>query len=128
MAAGISNFVVSPSAAEIADFAGRAAVALALGAVIGVERQWRQRMAGLRTNALVSLGAALFVLFGDLLGGSPGAGPTRIAAYVVSGVGFFGAGLILGDGSTYAGSTSPPPSGPPPQAECWPGAATSSKR
>ncbi|MBV9660019.1 MAG: MgtC/SapB family protein [Acidimicrobiales bacterium] len=103
MAAGISDFAISPSAAEIADFAGRAAVALALGAVIGVERQWRQRMAGLRTNALVSLGAALFVLFGDLLGGSTGADPTRIAAYVVSGVGFLGGGVILRDGVNVRG-------------------------
>lgn len=103
MTGGISNFVISPSAAETADFVGRAAVALALGAVIGAERQWRQRMAGLRTNALVSLGAALFVLFGDLLGGSPFADPTRIAAYVVSGVGFLGAGVILRDGVNVRG-------------------------
>ena len=103
MAAGISNFLISPSASEIADFAGRAAVALALGALIGVERQWRQRMAGLRTNALVSLGAALFVLFGDLLAPAQGADPTRIAAYVVSGVGFLGAGVILRDGVNVRG-------------------------
>ena len=103
MTGGISNFLISPSAAETADFVGRAAVALALGAVIGAERQWRQRMAGLRTNALVSLGAALFVLFGDLLAGSPGTDPTRIAAYVVSGIGFLGAGVILRDGVNIRG-------------------------
>ena len=103
MATGLSGFFVSPSGAETADFAGRAAVALVLGAAIGVERQWRQRMAGLRTNALVSLGAALFVLFGVLQTGTPGIDPTRIAAYVVSGVGFLGAGVILRDGINIRG-------------------------
>lgn len=103
MSAGVSNFLISPSAAETVDFAGRAAIALGLGAVIGAERQWRQRMAGLRTNALVSLGAALFILFGDLIASSPGIDPTRIAAYVVSGVGFLGAGVILRDGVNVRG-------------------------
>ena len=103
MTSGLSNFVVSSSAVETADFAGRAAVALVLGALVGVEHQWRQRMAGLRTNALVSLGAALFVLFGVLLSGAPGVDPTRIAAYVVSGVGFLGAGVILRDGVNVRG-------------------------
>lgn len=91
------------SAHQVLDFFVRAAVALALGAVIGLERQWRQRMAGLRTNALVSLGAALFVLFGLLISRSPGIDPTRIAAYVVSGVGFLGAGVILRDGVNVRG-------------------------
>ncbi len=103
MTQGISTSLISPSAAQTADFAGRAAVALALGAFIGVERQGRQRMAGLRTNALVALGAALFVLFGDLLTGQAGVDPTRIAAYVVSGVGFLGAGVIRRDGVNVRG-------------------------
>ncbi len=103
MTQGISTSLISPSAAQTADFAGRAAVALALGAFIGVERQGRQRMAGLRTNALVALGAALFVLFGDLLTGEAGIDPTRIAAYVVSGVGFLGAGVIRRDGVNVRG-------------------------
>ncbi len=91
------------SASTIGDFTGRAAVALVLGALIGAERQWRQRMAGLRTNALVALGAALFELLGVQLAGLPGTDPTRIAAYVVSGVGFLGAGVILRDGVTIRG-------------------------
>ncbi|MBW4716862.1 MgtC/SapB family protein [Saccharothrix obliqua] len=78
---------------------------LGLGALIGFERQYRARMAGLRTNALVAVGATLFVLlsahgFGD----APGtADPTRVAAQVVSGIGFLGAGVILRDGLNVRG-------------------------
>lgn len=71
--------------------------AFVLGGLIGLERQYRQRTAGLRTNALVAVGAALFVniamRFHDLYGGSPG--PMQVVAYVVSGVGFLGAGVIM---------------------------------
>jgi putative Mg2+ transporter-C (MgtC) family protein len=99
----MNSFLISASPNELLDFAGRATVALALGAVIGVERQWRQRMAGLRTNALVALGAALFELLGVLMANKQGIDPTRIAAYVVSGVGFLGAGVILRDGVNVRG-------------------------
>ena len=75
-----------------ADFAARVLVALALGILIGVERQWRQRMAGLRTNALVSLGAALFSSLSVLLDGN---NPTQIAAYIVSGTGFLAGAVIF---------------------------------
>jgi uncharacterized membrane protein YhiD involved in acid resistance len=61
------------------------AVALGLSAVIGFERQWRNRLAGLRTNTLVSLGAATFVIFAAVVPGD--ASPTRVAAQVVSGIG-----------------------------------------
>jgi putative Mg2+ transporter-C (MgtC) family protein len=97
------GFVVTIPAGSFGDFTGRAIVALVLGASIGLERQWRQRMAGLRTNALVALGAALFELFAVLLTGQHGVDPTRIAAYVVSGVGFLGAGVILRDGLNIRG-------------------------
>src|SRR5260370_10960883 len=99
----MSGLLVSIPAASVGYFAGRAAVALLLGAVVGLERQWRQRTAGLRTNALVALGAALFELFAVLLAGQHGVDPTRIAAYVVSGIGFLGAGVILRDGVTVRG-------------------------
>jgi putative Mg2+ transporter-C (MgtC) family protein len=99
----MSGFLVSMSAASIGYFAARAAVALVLGALIGLERQWRQRTAGLRTNALVALGAAMFELFSVLLAGAHGVDPTRIAAYVVSGIGFLGAGVILRDGVSVRG-------------------------
>jgi putative Mg2+ transporter-C (MgtC) family protein len=94
----MGGFVSSMPAVSVGYFAARAAVALVLGAAIGLERQWRQRTAGLRTNALVALGAALFELFAILLTNQRGADPTRIAAYVVSGIGFLGAGVILRDG------------------------------
>lgn len=71
-------------------------VALTCGAVIGSERQMRQRMAGLRTNALVALGAASFVIFSQLVPNE--VSPTRVAAQVVSGIGFLGAGIIFRDG------------------------------
>jgi putative Mg2+ transporter-C (MgtC) family protein len=99
----MNGFLVVIPAGSFGDFAGRAIAALVLGAVIGLERQWRQRMAGLRTNALVALGAALFELFAVLLTGQHGVDPTRIAAYVVSGIGFLGAGVILRDGVNIRG-------------------------
>jgi putative Mg2+ transporter-C (MgtC) family protein len=99
----MSGFLASMSAVSVGYFAARAAVALVLGAAVGLERQWRQRTAGLRTNALVALGAALFELFAVLLTGQPGVDPTRIAAYVVSGIGFLGAGVILREGVSVRG-------------------------
>jgi putative Mg2+ transporter-C (MgtC) family protein len=71
-------------------------VAVLCGAVIGSERQVRQRMAGLRTNALVALGAAAFVTFSGLY--PEEVSPTRVAAQIVSGIGFLGAGIIFRDG------------------------------
>jgi putative Mg2+ transporter-C (MgtC) family protein len=78
----------------------RMSVALLLGSVIGFERQWNQKMAGLRTNALVALGAAGFVGFSAIVGQGD---PTRIAAQVVTGIGFLGAGVILREGVNVTG-------------------------
>jgi putative Mg2+ transporter-C (MgtC) family protein len=72
-----------------------------LGALIGAERQWRNRNAGLRTNALVSVGAAAFVMIGGMTAG--GDATMRIAAQVVSGIGFLGAGVILREGLSVRG-------------------------
>jgi len=77
------------------------ATAFVLGTLIGFERQWRQRTAGLRTNVLVTVGAAAFCELGMRLLGAEGA--TRIVAYVVSGIGFLGAGVILKDGANIRG-------------------------
>jgi putative Mg2+ transporter-C (MgtC) family protein len=79
----------------------RLLLAMLLGSAIGIERPWRQRTVGLRTNALVSLGAASFV---DLAGTISGPGDTtRVIAYVVSGVGFLGAGTIMKEGVNVRG-------------------------
>lgn len=77
----------------------RLTLALILGACIGAERQWRQRSAGLRTNTLVCFGAAAFVDLGLTI--APGT--TQVIAYVVSGVGFLGAGAIMKDGGNVRG-------------------------
>jgi len=84
------------------EFLPRLAAGLGTGALIGIERQWRQRGAGLRTNALVATGATLFVLLSEAFTGRE-ASPTRVAAQVVSGVGFLGAGVILRDGLNIRG-------------------------
>ena len=78
----------------------RLAAALVAGASIGVERQWHQKMAGLRTNSLVALGSAGFVAFSSVVGQGD---PTRVAAQVVSGIGFLGAGVILREGANVRG-------------------------
>jgi putative Mg2+ transporter-C (MgtC) family protein len=77
------------------------ATAFVLGTLIGAERQWRQRTAGLRTNVLVAVGAAAFTDLGTRLLGPEGA--TRIISYVVSGIGFLGAGVILKEGTQIRG-------------------------
>src|SRR5215469_13086584 len=87
---------------DILHFALRIGVALLLGSLIGLERQFRQHPAGLRTNALVAVGAALFVSLSDLLSNDK-ADPTRIASYIVSGIGFLGGGVILRDGLNVKG-------------------------
>lgn len=74
-----------------------------LGTVIGFERQYRARMAGLRTNALVAAGATLFVLLSAHGFTGESADPTRVAAQIVSGIGFLGAGVILREGLTVRG-------------------------
>lgn len=79
----------------IIDAIARLSLALGLGSVIGFERQWHQKMAGLRTNALVALGSSGFIVFSAIVGEGD---PTRVAAQVVSGIGFLGAGVILREG------------------------------
>jgi putative Mg2+ transporter-C (MgtC) family protein len=75
--------------------------ALLMGAAIGLERKWKQHPAGLRTNTLVSVGAALFVSLSLLMGDTNS--PTRVASYVVSGLGFLGGGVILREGLNVRG-------------------------
>jgi putative Mg2+ transporter-C (MgtC) family protein len=75
--------------------------AFLLGGVIGFERQWRQRTAGLRTNVLVAVGAAAFVDLGLRVAGTDGG--VRVISYVVSGIGFLGAGVIMKEGAQVRG-------------------------
>lgn len=82
------------------DFVVRLAVAAAFGAVIGFERQWRQRSAGLHTTSLVAIGAALFALLDTVLAAGD---TTRIVAGVVTGVGFIAGGVIFRSGANVSG-------------------------
>lgn len=75
-------------------------LALLLGGCIGLERQFRNRAIGLRTNTLVALGAAIFMLMASRIGGDA---EGRIASYIISGIGFLGAGVILKDGASIRG-------------------------
>lgn len=88
---------------ELLEFAGNTALAALLGTLIGLERQWHQHPAGLRTNAVVCVGAALFVSITNLMGDTNS--PTRIASYIVSGIGFLGGGVILKEGANVRGLT-----------------------
>lgn len=76
-------------------------VAFILGTLVGIERQFRQRSAGLRTNTLVAVGAAAFVDIGQRLAGDAEA--VRVISYVVSGIGFLGAGVIMKEGLNVRG-------------------------
>jgi putative Mg2+ transporter-C (MgtC) family protein len=80
-------------------FGQDAGCALVFGFLIGVERQMRNSAAGLRTNTLVATGAAIFVLIETLAGATD----SRVAAQIVSGIGFIGGGAILRDGLTIRG-------------------------
>ncbi len=79
--------------ASLADTALSLTTAFILGSLIGLERQYRQRTAGLRTNVLVAVGAAIFVDMANRLNGHQGA--VSVVSYVVSGIGFLGAGVIM---------------------------------
>jgi len=76
--------------------------ALLMGAVLGIERHYRGHPAGLRTNSLVSVGSALFVSVSSLLQG-PLTEPTRMASYVITGIGFLGGGVIMREGVNVRG-------------------------
>jgi putative Mg2+ transporter-C (MgtC) family protein len=84
----------------------RLALAGALGGLIGLERELRDREAGLRTHLLVALGAALFTIVGAYgFASFRLTDPTRVAAQIVTGIGFLGAGAIIRQGSTIRGLT-----------------------
>jgi len=81
----------------------RLMLAAGLGAAIGLEREYRRKPAGLRTNILIALGSAMFTIISIQLG--HGGTPDRIAAQVVTGMGFLGGGAILRSGNSVHGMT-----------------------
>jgi putative Mg2+ transporter-C (MgtC) family protein len=86
----------------IEQFEFRLLVAFALGALIGLERQWRHKIAGMRTTALVSVGAALFILLAEKIT-NDASSAARVAAQIVTGIGFLGAGVIMKEGFNVTG-------------------------
>lgn len=86
---------------EIMAFSWTLLVSIFAGVLIGMERQWRQKLAGMRTTALVCLGATLFVRMSYFI--QDDTSPTRIAAQVVSGIGFLAGGVIIREGFTVRG-------------------------
>jgi putative Mg2+ transporter-C (MgtC) family protein len=87
------------------EIALRLLLALLFGTLIGIERQWRHKTAGLKTNALVAMGAATFGLISQH-GFGPGTNPAQVAAGVVTGIGFIGAGVIMRQGANVQGVNS----------------------
>ena len=88
-----------------AGYAARLLLAALLGALVGLEREIHDHPAGMRTHLLVSLGSAAFTVLSIAAFAAPGADPGRIAAQIVSGIGFLGAGAILKEGATIRGLT-----------------------
>jgi putative Mg2+ transporter-C (MgtC) family protein len=89
---------------------GELALAFGLTSLIGLEREWRHKATGLRTHTLVGVGAAVFVLiskygFADVPGSNVVLDPSRVAAQIVSGIGFIGGGLIFVRGDAVRGLT-----------------------
>ncbi len=95
------EFIRNFELASFLDTFASLAIAFALGTLIGAERQYRQRTAGLRTNVLVALSAAAFVDVALRINGTDGA--ARVISYVVSGIGFLGAGVIMKEGLNVRG-------------------------
>ena len=84
-----------PLAAHLGDDIGRILLAAFLGGLIGLEREIKHRPAGLRTNIFICVGAAMFTLLSDELAGAHTGDHTRIAAQIIPGIGFIGAGSII---------------------------------
>jgi putative Mg2+ transporter-C (MgtC) family protein len=80
-------------------------IALIFGAIIGIERELSDKAAGLRTNILICVGACLFMIVSKNFTGVVDADPTRIAAQIVTGIGFIGAGAIMHQGEQVSGLT-----------------------
>jgi len=88
----------------ITDYSLRLLAAIAAGILIGIEREWQNKSAGIRTNTLVSVGSALYVLLSIQMTETNG-DVTRIIGQVVTGIGFLGAGIIFKEGLNIHGLT-----------------------
>jgi putative Mg2+ transporter-C (MgtC) family protein len=84
----------------------RLLMSCAMGGIVGIEREWRQKDSGLRTNMLICMGSALFTIMSIVLAGDSTANKGQVAANIVQGVGFLGAGLILHSKARVYGLTS----------------------
>lgn len=84
----------------------RLLMACAMGGIIGLEREWRHKASGVRTNMLLCMGCALFTVLSGVLAGPETADKSRVASNIVQGIGFLGAGLILHTRSRVLGLTS----------------------
>ena len=101
----MSEWWAAASEALRLDILGRLLLAVLLGGAVGLERETRGKAAGLRTNILICVGATLFTILSIHMAG-PNGDPARIAAQIVTGVGFLGAGTILHDRGAITGLTS----------------------
>ena len=90
---------------DLWQFGLRIGAALLAGLLIGIEREIRNKNAGLKTNALVALGASVFVIISLTFRGEGSVDITRVLGQVVTGIGFIGAGVILHTGTTVRGLT-----------------------
>src|SRR6266404_8600527 len=107
MSMSVTDLTGEPLPGSLLELAVRTLLALVLGALIGVERQWHHRAAGVRTHALLALGAAGFALIAHLLAvRDPQMNPAQIAGGVVSGIGFLCGGVILHRSGSVQGLTS----------------------
>jgi putative Mg2+ transporter-C (MgtC) family protein len=86
--------------------ATRLLMACAMGSVVGLEREWRHKASGLRTNILICMGAALFTMLSAVIAGDNSPNRGQIASNIVQGIGFLGAGLILHTRNRVLGLTS----------------------
>jgi len=84
----------------------RLLVACCLGALVGIEREWKGQSAGVRTNLLICMACAFFTLMSPILAGDTGSNKGQVAANIVQGIGFLGAGLILHNKSRISGLAS----------------------
>jgi putative Mg2+ transporter-C (MgtC) family protein len=84
----------------------RLLMACAMGGIVGMEREWRHKASGLRTNMLICMGAALFTMLSPVLAGDIGTNKGQVASNIVQGIGFLGAGLILHTRNRVLGLTS----------------------